>query len=205
MIYIIAKLMDMFKLSAIRKSKISKKGWVGHSSNILGSEIDDYSYVGNYTQCTYANIGKFCSVGNNCTIGGAEHPIQFVSTSPVFYGGYRKPFAIRKLVLGNQKWDSYSKRTIIESDVWIGSNVIVKAGVKISSGAVIGAGSIVTKDVPPYEIWGGVPAKLIKKRFNDSICKELLKSEWWNMARAELEGYSDVMNNPELFLSLIKK
>ena len=80
------------------------------------------------------------------------------------------------------------KKTIIEHDVWIGTNAIIKAGVKISTGAVIAMGAVVTKDVGPYEIWGGVPARLIKKRFSEEKIKNLLNSMWWDLNRNEIES-----------------
>ena len=147
-----------------------------------------------------AIVGKFCSIGNNCIIGGAEHPQHFVSTSPAFYGGYRKPLSIRKICLGKLRWESYSQEVEIGNDVWIGNNVIIKSGVTIGTGAIIGAGAVVTKDVLPYEVVGGVPAKHIKYRFDDSVIDGLLESRWWDLPIDKLKELSPFMDNPDTFL-----
>jgi acetyltransferase-like isoleucine patch superfamily enzyme len=109
-------------------------------------------------------------------IGLGAHPTDRVSTSPIFYSN-KNPFRIN-LTLGQQEFNEY-KNVKIENDVWIGANVIILGGVKISNGAIIAAGSVVTKDVNPYEIVGGVPAKLIKKRFDNNTIEILCNSKWW--------------------------
>ncbi len=132
-------------------------------------ETIKYSYIGNYCTVINSEIGKFCSIADNCIIGGANHPIGWVSTSPVFHQGknvLRKNFSALEFVT--------TTRTFIGNDVWIGSNCLIKSGIKISDGAVIGMGSVVTKNVGPYEIWAGNPAKMIKGRFADSIIDDLL-------------------------------
>ena len=79
-------------------------------------------------------------------------------------------------------------RTIIGNDVWIGTNVLIKSGVTVGTGAVVGAGAVVTKDVPPYAVVCGVPAKVIKYRFPEEVCAKLLASEWWNMSDEDLKA-----------------
>lgn len=110
-------------------------------------------------------IGNFCSIGENCRfICGGNHKYNLLSTFP-FDVYYSK----------NKKSPSYSKGKItIEDDVWIGLNVTILSGVKIGKGAVIGASSVVSKDVPPYAIVVGNPAKIIKYRFNDNVIKKLI-------------------------------
>lgn len=95
----------------------------------------------------------------------------------------------------------------IENDIWIGDDVKVMSGVTIGTGSVIATGSVVTKDVEPYSIVGGVPAKLIKKRFDDKTIERLLKSEWWNLSNKELEQYKDILFSRDIdkFLNKIEK
>ena len=95
---------------------------------------------------------------------------------------------------------------VIGSDVWIGMNCTIMSGVTIGHGSVIAAGSVVSKDVPPYYIVGGIPSKVIKKRFSDKIIDELLESKWWQLPDDFLRSHNDVLfsRNIEQFLSIIK-
>ena len=100
--------------------------------------------------------------------------------------------------------DNETAQTIIESDVWMGMGCHIKEGVHIHTGAIIGMGSVVTKDIPPYEIWGGVPAKLIRKRFSDEVTEMLLESAWWNWTEEKIKEYSDCFDDPMVFLQQLK-
>jgi serine acetyltransferase len=94
----------------------------------------------------------------------------------------------------------YSKRTTIGNDVWIGDCALVKAGVTIGDGAVIGMGSVVTKDIPPYEIWAGNPARRIKVRFDPDTVARMLATKWWDLDDAAIEKKAKSMNDPKKFL-----
>lgn len=183
---------------AIRNSFIHKTARVHYGSNVLNSKMDAYSYCGYDCWLINTDVKKYCSIGANVRIGGAMHPISFVSSSPVFHKGKNildKNFSKHEL--------EPTKRTIIGNDVWIAENVMIKAGVKISDGAVIGMGSIVTHDVGPYEIWAGNPAKLIRKRFDDETIEKLLQSKWWDRSEDEISALAQYFNNPEEFLKNI--
>ena len=119
-------------------------------------------------------LGRYCSVGPRCMIGAAPHPISFLSTSPEIYHAH-----------GPAAWNP-NCRTVIGHDVWLGAGALVKSGVKIGNGAIIGAGAVVTKDVPPYAIVGGVPARLLRYRFDKKTIEQLEKSAWWNLPHAEI-------------------
>lgn len=193
--YIFHKIVKKLRLSAIKNSKIHKSARVESGSSFINSTMDRYSYCGYDCNIYNAEIGAFCSIAGHVIIGGATHPMHFVSTSPVFLshkGSVKKKFA---------RFDYLpSYKTIIESDVWIGEGAFLKAGVKIGVGSVIGMNSVVTKNVEPYTIVGGNPAKTIRKRFNEKIIEELLKTQWWNLSDTELQKHGEYFDNPELLI-----
>lgn len=182
-------------------SQIHKTAKINSGATIVDSAIGRYSYTCYDDEIVNCEIGQFCSISDDVIIGGAEHPIEWGSTSPVFqnvdHSGPRKRFA---------KHDFEGiPRTYVGNDVWIGKRVIIKAGVKIGDGAVIGAGAVVTKDVPPYAVVVGVPAKVIKYRFDDDTIAELLQTQWWNLSDAHLEQFAANINNVRAFLSDLEK
>ena len=123
------------------------------------------------------------------------HPVSWVSTSPVFYEGRD---SVKKKYATHKRTDIL--RTTIGHDVWIGQNVLIKQGLSIGTGSVIGMGSVVTKDIPPYTVVGGIPAKEIKKRFTDEVISGLLNSEWWNFSDDRLRSLAIYIKSPELFI-----
>lgn len=181
-------------------SDIHKTAKINSGATIVNSKIGRYSYTCYDDEIVNCEIGQFCSISDEVVIGGAEHPMEWVSTSPVFqnikHSGPKRKFA---------EFDFEGiKRTIIGNDVWIGKRAIIKAGVRIGDGAVIGSGSVVTKDVPPYAIVGGVPAKIISYRFDEDIIKDLLKSEWWNLTDEVVEKYAHLIKEPGAFTNALK-
>ena len=199
--FIVAKgLKIILNPPALNKCKIHKTAKICAKSELTYCNVDRYSYVG--YQCFMVNteIGSFCSIADRCSIGGAAHPISYVSSSPVFHAGknvFHVSFAKFPKI--------QTPKTIIENDVWIGQGAYIKAGVKVSTGAVIGMGSVVTHDVGEYEIWAGNPAKLIRKRFDDETIEKLIFSEWWNLAVEEILKLAPYFNDPNIFLSFIDK
>ena len=171
--------------SISKRAKISKHCYVNHSY------LGDYSYISPHTRLVYANIGKFCSIGGNCNIGMGTHPISYLSTSPLFYSSIK--------IFGD-RWVEKTcynefEQVFIGDDVWIGEKAMVMGGVTIHNGAIIAAGAIVTKDVPPYAIVGGVPAKIIRYRFPNDIITQLEKINWTKL------DDNIIRNNINLFQS----
>lgn len=144
-------------------NKISLTAQIGSNTHLRGCKIGKYVYIGSHCVINHATIGNYTCIASTAAIGGMEHSYWYPSISPVLSD---------ECVFGRE--------TIIGNDVWIGAHVCVKQGICIGDGAVIGAGSVVTKNVPPYSIAYGVPAKVIKKRF-DSERKEKLvvESRFW--------------------------
>ena len=145
------------------------------------SEIGQFSYV-NVGCVVYSNtsIGKFCSIGRSVEIGLAQHPISYLSTHPFQCANSLFTKFPAYSEIKRKPW-SFHPPTKIGNDVWIGAKVNILSGINIENGAVIAAGSVVTKDVPPYAIVGGMPAKVIKMRFSEEIIEKLEKIRWWDL------------------------
>lgn len=194
--YVFSKALNILLQPAAKKNcSISKKARVCSGSRLTGVRVGEYSYIGHNNFCVNTDIGRFCSIADGCSIGGAAHPLEFVSTSPVFCNGknvLKTNFAVHEFVTG--------KKTVIGNDVWIGMVAYIKSGVKIDNGAVIGMGSVVTKDVGPYEIWAGNPAKLIRTRFDAETTDKLCKLQWWQWKDERVMKYSKYFNDPYKFI-----
>jgi len=193
--YYWSKILKKIRGSAIRNSKIHKTSKIESGSNIFNTVMGRHSFCGYNCEIINAEIGSFCSIANGVVIGGGMHPIDWVSTSPVFYKG-RDSVKMKYSVHERVKVQT----TKIGHDVWVGQNVLVKQGVSIGTGAVIGMGSVVTKNVAPYTIVAGVPAREIKKRFKEDVIKQLLKSKWWGFSDEKLINYAKYFKTPEVFL-----
>lgn len=161
--------------SLVRSEKsdciFGKKAYAVAPYLLLNVQLGDYSYFAMNAHAANVTIGKFCSIGPNFCCGLGIHPTNGISTSPIFYKG---------LV------DEH-KKTNIGNDVFIGANVTVLDGVTIGDGAVIGAGAVVAYDIPPYAIAIGVPAKVVKYRFDQETINRLLEKKWWDGTDGEIQ------------------
>lgn len=163
--------------------------------------IGKYTYITTNCEISNCKIGRFCSIAGGVKIGLGKHPLDYISTSPIFYS-FKNKFGI--------KWNENDsviegEHTIIGNDVWIGTNAIIPGGINVGDGGVIAAGAVVTKDVPPYAVVAGVPAKIIKYRFDDEKIKSLLDIKWWNLAEEKLINNAKYFNDIDEFIKNIKK
>lgn len=160
-----------------------------------------------------ASIGRYCSINSTAHIWN-NHPLETITTSPILdYPGFypwseyeRKKRLVDKHGIhhNNASFENSAIRdnrpVIIGNDVWIGANVSILPGVTIGDGAVLAAGAVITKDVAPYAIVGGVPAKVIRYRFSEENIRKLLKIKWWNWTDEEINNNIELFYQPEKFL-----
>lgn len=174
------------------RSQIHSTAKIRQHARVYGSTVGKYTYISRNTLVQNSEIGAFCSISEDCNIGMPTHPTDFVSSSPVFLQG------------GNCLKKHFSEhpyqpcaRTVIGNDVWIGAQAQIKSGVRIGNGAVIGAGAVVTKDIPAYAIVGGVPAKLIRYRFDEKTVAQLEQWQWWALSDAEIKDLAPYFSDPQ--------
>jgi len=172
---------------------------IGPFVRLLKSKVGKYTRVSKGCSLIFTEVGNFCSISSNVKLGLGRHPINYLSTNQVFYN---------KNTISNrwQKSIDFTENLPINigNDVWIGMDALVMGGVNVGDGAIIAARALVTKDVPPYAIVGGVPAKVIKYRFSDEIIEKLLEIKWWDFSDEEITENIEVFRKPDLTLDDLK-
>lgn len=167
------------KGAMVYHSSLGQKSQVAPNAFVSNSVLGDFTSVGRNTTVIHAELGRFCSVSWNCTIGATSHRYDHLSTHAF---PYVKEFGFA----ASSK--RINEKTIVGNDVWIGAGAIIMPGISIGDGAVIGAGSVVTKNVLPFEIVVGVPAKKINTRFKPEIIEQILANPWWNWEQDKIKN-----------------
>ncbi len=191
---------DVSANSGQHNAQISAKAKLYPPYSVSDTSIGDYTYVAVNSAISLSQIGKFCSIGPNFFCGYGIHPLNGISTSPMFYSTLKQ----NGFSLTEKDKIQERKKIVIGNDVFIGANVTILDGVTIADGAVIGAGAVVVNDIPPYAVAGGVPAKIIKYRFSDDIINRLLQLKWWNWDEEKLKRIEADFFDIDLFLNKIK-
>jgi virginiamycin A acetyltransferase len=186
-----------FVAKVIIASKVSSKTILNspcHLNNVL---INDFTYVAQNAWMSYTNIGRYSSIGPNFLCGWGIHPTNAIATSPMFYSTRKQ----NGFTLVENDKIVERKHINIGNDVFIGANVTILDGVKIADGVIIGANSLVNKDIPPYAIVGGCPAKIIKYRFDQEKIDHLLKIKWWDWPYEKIQNIEKSFFDIDNFLS----
>lgn len=169
--------------AVVRDSTLGRWTAVGARSSIAESSLDDYSYVVTDVSVIYATIGKFCSIAAASRINPGNHPLERAALHH---------FTYRSAAYGMGEDDSAffdwrrDHRVVLGNDVWIGHGAVVLPGVTIGTGAVLGAGAVASKDIPPFAIAAGVPARVLRYRFPPDTIDRLLRLGWWEWTHDRL-------------------
>jgi acetyltransferase-like isoleucine patch superfamily enzyme len=178
----------------IVSTKVGGNNTIGQFSCLNRTQIGRYSGVGSFSYIVDTEIGRYTTIGSRVSIGGFNHPTNWLS---VHEFQYRDTSQIYGITVCNDKHAiqrHYLPVTKLGNDVWIGDNVVITRGVSVSTGAIVGAGSVVTKDVEPYTIVVGNPARPLRARFEPLVTTKLLELRWWELDPEQLTGldYSEV-------------
>jgi hypothetical protein len=171
---------------------------IGPHSTLVETGFGDYSYTAGDADIIYTDVGKFVSIASHVRINPGNHPMGRVTQHHMTYR--RKQYGFGESDDADVFEWRRAHRCAIGHDVWIGHGATLMPGVHIGIGAVIGAGAVVTKDVDPYTIAIGVPARPLRKRFSEPIIDKLLAIAWWDWDRARLTAAFDDLNLIEVFV-----
>lgn len=175
--------------SRLSGCKLGERAAVQRYAQMFGVDMGRYSYTGRNFNAWYCKIGAFCSISWNVSIGGANHDFSRVTTHAFLYS---PSFG---LMGEEQGYNRFTDKCIIGNDVWIAADACICRGVKVGDGAVIAAGAVVTKDVEPYTVVAGVPAKPLKKRFDKKVIDLLQKSRWWDLPADVIKANFHLFNS----------
>ncbi|ANA82964.1 acetyltransferase [Paenibacillus glucanolyticus] len=171
---------------------------VGPSNKIFESSFGDYTYTMDDVTVNYAEIGKFGNIASHACINPVQHPMDRVTQHHMTYRRKMYDFSDTD----DEAFFDWRRtnQVTIGHDVWIGHGAIIMKGVHIGTGAVVGSGSVVTKDVPPFAIVVGIPARMIRMRFEPEIVDQLLQIAWWDWPRNVLEERFAEFNDIQSFI-----
>lgn len=178
-----------------RQSQLGEYVTIYEKSNVHQCEIGDYTYIAGQSTLLNTRVGKFCSIGPGVRCGLGRHPVNFVSTHPIFFSIFKQA----QITFADKAYFKELLPIEMGNDVWIGANAVILDGVNIGDGAIIAAGAVVNKDIPAYAVVGGVPAKTIKYRFSQKEIKYLMEFKWWNKENSWIKDNWKSFHDIELF------
>ncbi|GAA5094635.1 DapH/DapD/GlmU-related protein [Bartonella acomydis] len=177
----------------LQECKLGRYVKINERTVLCDVTIGDFSYFERNSEAIYSDIGCFCSIASHVRINALEHPIERLSTHKITY---RPNEYFRYMPLDHSfREERCAKRVIIGHDVWIGHGAVIMPGVTIGHGAIVGANAVVTKNVLSYTIVAGVPAKLLRMRFSESVIQILLDMAWWNWSLDKIYNALPDMQN----------
>lgn len=198
--FVISKALKKSRVPAIRDSFVHATSKIEAGSSFTESSIARHSFCGYDCDIFRASIGSFTSIASNVIIGGARHPMEWGGMSPAFYAG-------RDSIQAKLSTHPLppTPQTIVGNDVWIGRSAIILSGVSIGDGAVVGAGAVVTKNVDPYSVVAGNPAKTIRMRFEPALVEQFLRLCWWELSDETISKAAVNIRNPHAFIESLKE
>lgn len=192
---------EIGKRVRIKSSRLEGFNVIASAVRMENVSVGFYSYFASASSLTEIAIGKFCSIGPRVMNHLGNHPTKkFVSSHPSFYA----PDSPTKTFVTERHFSDYGQSITVGSDVWLGAESLLMDGITVGNGAIIGARSVVTKDVPPYAIVAGVPARIIRYRFDEESVKLLEESRWWDWDISYIIESIHIFHDVEKFIAALK-